>query len=87
MLIFKARVRQQSVCGGGGDSMFLLLLLLLCGKLQFSNILYMHDHLLEKRSWKLTLTTSNLISNRLERADGLWVYHYTQPLSYRLGGS
>lgn len=45
MLIFKARVRQQSVCGGG-DSMFLLLLL--CGKLQFSNILYMHDHLLEK---------------------------------------
>lgn len=73
MLIFKARVRQQSVCGGG--------------KLQFSNILYMHDHLLEKRSWKLTLTTSNLISNRLERADGLWVYHYTQPLSYRLGGS
>lgn len=85
MLIFKARVRQQSVCVGGGDSMFLLLLL--CGKLQFSNILYMHDHLLEKRSWKLTLTTSNLISNRLERADGLWVYHYTQPLSYRLGGS
>lgn len=46
MLIFKARVRQQSVCVGGGDSMFLLLLL--CGKLQFSNILYMHDHLLEK---------------------------------------
>lgn len=60
MLIFKARVRQQSVCVWGGDSMFLLLLL--CGKLQFSNILYMHDHLLEKRSWKLTLTTSNLIT-------------------------